>query len=234
MRPRASNDAGPSSRAVSLMTYVRDDGKPHSVVTKKCRWMQYVRHGFGRRKVGRNSAMPQAKRTSKGKRPSKAVRARNRGVVFCSVDRRIAGGGDIVGVFGGADCRIGSRSTLAECGVVSGSPVSMMRKSPTSAWRRSISSTKKTKETPRSDIQLAVVRTGCGCGHGCGGCRGCGGVRACRVGGCGVGGCRACRVGGCGGCRVGCGGGWGGCGGWAASARWVGGCCLAWGGCALW
>ena len=30
----------------------------------------------------------------------------------------------------------------------------------------------------RSGIQLAAVRTGCGCGHGCGGCggRGCGGA----------------------------------------------------------
>jgi hypothetical protein len=87
-----------------------------------------------------------------------------------------------------------------------------------------------------SDIQLAAMRTGCGCGHGCGGCRGCGGVRACRVGGCGVGGCRACRVGGCGGC--GCGGGWGGCGGCGGCGvgwvwGWGGGCCLSWGGCAL-
>src|SRR5271167_3003577 len=44
-----------------------------------------------------------------------------------------------------------------------------------------------------SGIQLAMRAGcgGCGCGHGCGGCggRGCGGVRACRVGGCGVGGC---------------------------------------------
>src|ERR1700734_423607 len=66
-------------------------------------------------------------------------------------------------------------------------------------------------------IQLAV-RSGCG-GCGCG-----------HVAGCGVGGCRGCRVGGCGGgCR-----GWGGCdgrgcgGGWGWG--WGGGCCLSWGG----
>ena len=59
---------------------------------------------------------------------------------------------------------------------------------------------------------------------------GCGGVRGCRVGGCGVGGCRGCRVGGCGGC--GCGGGWGGCGGCGWGWGW-GGCCLSWGGCGL-
>ena len=87
----------------------------------------------------------------------------------------------------------------------------------------------------QSGLQLAAFRGGCGCGHGCGGCRGCGGVRACGGGcravgvacrGCGVGGCRGCRGcgwGGCGGCG-GCGWGWG----------WGGGCCLSWGGCSLW
>lgn len=81
----------------------------------------------------------------------------------------------------------------------------------------------------RSGIQLAAVRTGCGCGHGCGGCRGCAGVRACR--GVGVA-CRACRVGGCRGCSCG----WGGCGGCGCGWGWgwVGGCCLSWGGCSLW
>src|SRR5271155_395815 len=89
-----------------------------------------------------------------------------------------------------------------------------------------------------SGIQLAVRSGcgGCGCGHGggCGGARGCGGaggcrVGGCRVGGCGVGGCRGCRVGGCGGC----GGGWGGCGGCGGGGGWGwgGGCCLSWGGC---
>ncbi len=79
-----------------------------------------------------------------------------------------------------------------------------------------------------SGTQLAAFRSGCGCGHGCGGC---GGVRGCHVGGCGVGGC---RVGGCRGCRVGgCGGGWGGCGGCGGCGGWGGGCCLSWGGCGL-
>ena len=61
--------------------------------------------------------MPQAKRASKGKRPSKAVSVLgNCGVVFGSVDRRIASG-YAVGAFGSADYRIGSRYTLAEYGV---------------------------------------------------------------------------------------------------------------------
>lgn len=81
----------------------------------------------------------------------------------------------------------------------------------------------------RSVIQLAAMRTGCGCGHGCGG--GCGGVRACGVGcrGCGVA-CRGCGVGWRGGC------GWGGCGGCGCGWGWGwgGGCCLSWGGCSLW
>src|SRR5271168_4481643 len=52
-----------------------------------------------------------------------------------------------------------------------------------------------------SGIQLALRSGcgGCGCGHGggCGGARGCGGAGGCRVGGCRVGGC---GVGGCRGC----------------------------------
>jgi hypothetical protein len=86
----------------------------------------------------------------------------------------------------------------------------------------------------RSGTQLAVFRAGCGCGHGCGGCRGCGGFRACGGGcrGCGVA-CRGCRVGGCRGCGWGWGG-CGGCGGCGVSWGWGGGCCLSWGGCSLW
>ena len=89
----------------------------------------------------------------------------------------------------------------------------------------------------RSGVQLAVFRAGCGCGHGCGGCRGCGGVRACGgIRACG-GGCRGCGVA-CRGCRVGgcrgCGCGWGGCGGCSVIWGWGGGCCLSWGGCSLW
>ena len=86
----------------------------------------------------------------------------------------------------------------------------------------------------QSGIQVAV--RGCGCGHGCGGCagRGCGGgFRGCGGGfrGCGAGfrGCRGCGVG-----FRGCGwGGCGGCGGWGWGWGWGGGCCLSWGGCAL-
>jgi hypothetical protein len=87
----------------------------------------------------------------------------------------------------------------------------------------------------QSGIQVAV--RGCGCGHGCGGCagRGCGGgFRGCGGGfrGCGAGfrGCRGCGVG-----FRGCGwGGCGGCGGWGGWGwGWGGGCCLSWGGCAL-
>jgi hypothetical protein len=87
----------------------------------------------------------------------------------------------------------------------------------------------------RPGIQQTAFRGGCGCGHGCGGggCRGCGGVRGCAVGGC-----RGCAAGGCRGCGVGfrgCGfGGCGGCGGCGGAVwGWGGGCCLSWGACAL-
>ena len=89
----------------------------------------------------------------------------------------------------------------------------------------------------QSGVQLAAFRGGCGCGHGCGGCRGGGGFRGCG-GGCrggGFGGCRGCRVGGCGVGFRGCGfGGCGGCGGCGWGGGWGGGCCLSWGGCSLW
>jgi hypothetical protein len=88
-----------------------------------------------------------------------------------------------------------------------------------------------------SQLGIQVAFRGCGCGHGCGGgFRGCGGgFRGCGGGfrgcggGCRFGGCRGCGVGfrgcGCGGCGGGCGGcGWG----WGG-----GGCCLSWGGCLL-
>ena len=88
----------------------------------------------------------------------------------------------------------------------------------------------------QSGVQLAAFRGGCGCGHGCGGCRRRRLSRLRR---------RLQRrrwrlprvprwrlrrwlsrlrlCGGCGGCG-GCGWGWG----------WGGGCCLSWGGCSLW
>jgi hypothetical protein len=84
----------------------------------------------------------------------------------------------------------------------------------------------------QSGIQVAFR----GCGGGCG-CRGGGGFRGCGGGfrGCGVG-FRGCGVGfrGCRGCGVGFRGcGFGGCGGCGCGWGWGGGCCLSWGGCAL-
>ena len=92
--------------------------------------------------------MPQAKRVSKGKRTRNTVSVlgHRRGVLG-SVDRRIASG-YTAGVSGVAPCRICSRYTLAEYGAVSDPLSSMRRKSPTSAWRRFISSTKTTSEIP--------------------------------------------------------------------------------------
>jgi hypothetical protein len=175
--------------------------------------------------------MPQAKRASKGKRPSKAV--------------------SVLGIAG--------VSLAASTG---GSPADMLSASLAAPTAGSVADTlwqntarlqipsldeeeisdvslatfylfdKEGLGNSQSGIQLAAMRTGCGCGHGCGGCRGGGGFRGCRVGGCGVGGCRGCRVGGCGGC----GGGWGGCGGCGGCGvgwGWGGGCCLSWGGCGL-
>ncbi len=184
---------------------------------------------------GRNSAMPRVKRTSKGKRPSKAVSVL--GIAGLSLAASTAGSP-------------AEEIPSASLAPTAGSVADIL-------WQNTAFQLPSLDEEEISDvslatfhlfdkenlgnsppgIQLAAMRTGCGCGHGCGGCRGCGGVRACRVGGCGVGGCRACRVGGCGGCRVGgCGGcgGWGGCGGCGGCGfGWVGGCCLSWGGCAL-
>jgi hypothetical protein len=166
-------------------------------------------------KLRRNSAMSQAKRASRGKRPSKAVSVLG------------IAGVSLAASTGGSPADILSQNMAPFQGFTLGeeeiSDVSL-------ATFHLFD--KENLGSYRSGIQLAAVRAcggGCGCGHGCGGCRGCGGVRACRVGGCGVGGCRACRVGGCGGC--GCGG-WGGCGGCGWGWGW-GGCCLSWGGCGL-
>jgi hypothetical protein len=172
--------------------------------------------------------MPQAKRASKGKRPSKAV--------------------SVLGIAG-----------LSLAASTGGSPADMPSAplaAPTAGSAADIFWQKTAFELPSLDeeeisdvslatfhlfdkenlgnspgIQLAAMRTGCGCGHGCGGARGCGcahgwggGCRGCRVGGC-----RGCRVGACGGgCGGGCG--WGGCGGCGWGWGW-GGCCLSWGGC---
>jgi hypothetical protein len=156
--------------------------------------------------------MSQAKRASRGKRPSKTVSVLG------------IAGVSLAASTGGSPADILSQNTAPFQGLTLGeeeiSDVSL-------ATFHLFD--KENLGNSRPGIQLAVRACGggCGCGHG-GGCRGCGGVRACRVGGCGVGGCRACRVGGCGGC-----GGWGGCGGCGWGWGWGGGCCLSWGGCGL-
>jgi hypothetical protein len=193
--------------------------------------MQYVRHGFGRRKVGRNSAMPQVKRTSKGKRPSKAVSV----LGIAGLSFAASTGGSPAEEIPSASLAAPTAGSAADVLWQNAAPFRVPSLDDEEISDVSLATfylfNKENQGNSGSDIQLAVMRTGCGCGHGCGGCRGCGGVRACRVGGCGVGGCRGCRVGGCGG---GCGVGWGGCGGCGGCGfGWVGGCCLSWGGCAL-
>ena len=112
------------------------------------------------------------------------------------------------------------------------SPVSMRRKSPTSAWRRSISSTKKTSETPSQACSLLLSEEGAAADTAAEVAEAAGAFEAARGG---FGGCRGCRVGGCGVGFRGCGfGGCGGCGGCGWGGGWGGGCCLSWGGCSLW
>jgi hypothetical protein len=172
--------------------------------------------------------MPQAKRASKGKRPSKAVSV----VGIAGVSLAASTGGSP------ADMPLGSLAAPAAGSVEdtlwqNTAPFQVPTLGEEEITDVSLATfylpDKEDLGTSRSGIQLAVWR-GCGCGHGCAGCRGCGGVRACR--GCAVGacrgcggwrGCRGCGWGGCGGCR-GCGVGWG----------WGGGCCLSWGGCSVW
>ncbi len=179
----------------------------------------------------RSSAMPQAKRASKGKRPSKAVTVLG------------IAGVSLAASTGGSPAEMPSASFAAP---TAGSVANTLWQNTASFQVPSLDEEeisdvslatfhlfdKDDLGNPRSGIQLAAFR-GCGCGHGCGGCagRGCGGgFRGCGAGfrGCGVGGCRGCRVGGCRGC------GWGGCGGCGGCGwGWGGGCCLSWGGCAL-
>ena len=176
--------------------------------------------------------MPQAKRASKGKRPSKAVSVL--GIAGLS----------LAASTGGSPADMPSAPLAAP---TTGSAADIL-------WQNTAFQLPSLDEEEISDvslatfhlfdkenlgnsppgIQLAAMRTGCGCGHGCGGARGCGGVRGCGGGcrGCRVGGCRGCRVGACGGgCGGGCG--WGGCGGCGVGWGWGGGCCLSWGGCGL-
>jgi hypothetical protein len=161
--------------------------------------------------------MSQAKRTSKGKRPSKAVSVL--GITGASLAASATGS---IAAIPLAD--IPSQNTIPfqnflgeeEISDVSLATFHLFDKNELGALS--------------SGIQLA--RGGCGCGHGgCGGCggRGCGG-RAFGGGfrGCGVG-FRGCFRG----CGRGCGCGWGGCGGcYGWGWGWgYGGYCLSWGGC---
>jgi hypothetical protein len=163
----------------------------------------------------RNSAMSQAKRASKGKRPSKAV--------------------SVLGI-AGASLAASTGGSLAD---IPAADIPSQNTAPfqfITLGEEEISDVslatfhlfdKEGLGTPRSGI-IQLARGGCGCGHGCGGCgHGCGGgFRGCGGGfrGCG-GGFRGC--GGCGG--RGCG--WGGCGGCGWGWGGYGGCCLSWGGC---
>ena len=178
--------------------------------------------------------MPEAKRASKGKRPSKTVSV----LGIAGVSLAASTGGSPAGM---------PSASLAAPTAGSVADVLWQKTAPfqvPSLDEEEISDVslatfylfdKENLGNSWSGTQLAAFRSGCGCGHGCGGCggRGCGGFR-----GCGVGGCRGCGVGGCRGCGVGgwrgCGwGGWGGCGGCGGGWGWGGGCCLSWGGCAL-
>ncbi len=178
--------------------------------------------------------MPQAKRASKGKRPSKAVSVLGIAGVSWAAST------------GGSPAEMPSAPLAAPA---AGSTADQLWRN-TAALRvptldeEEISDVslatfylfdKDNMGSSQSGMQLAAYRGGgCGCGHGCGGARGCGGFRGCGVGGCrgcgvGVGGCRGCGVG-----WRGCGwGGCGGCGGCAWGWGWAGGCCLSWGGCNL-
>jgi hypothetical protein len=170
--------------------------------------------------------MPQGKRASKGKRPSKAVSVLG------------IAGVSLAASTGGSPADIPSVSLAAP---TAGSVADILWQNTApfqipSLDEEEISDVslatfhlfdKEDLGNSGSGIQLAAVRSGCGCGHGCGGCRGCAGFRGCR--GAGVA-CRGCRVGGC----RGCGWGWGGCGGCGGCSviwGWGGGCCLSWGGC---
>jgi len=179
--------------------------------------------------------MPEAKRASKGKRPSKAVSVLG------------IAGVSLAASTGGSPADMPAASLAAP---TAGSVADIL-------WQNTASFQVPTlDEEEISDVSLATFHLfdpenpgnsppgiqlaaamhggGCGCGHG-GGCRGCGGRGG--FGGCrgGFGGCRGCGHG-CRGCGVG-GCGWGGCGGCGCGGvvwGWGGGCCLSWGGCSLW
>ena len=177
--------------------------------------------------------MPQAKRASRGKRPSKAVSVL--GIAGVSLAASTSGSPANIPPASLASTTVGS---IADVLWQNAAPFRIPAFEDEEISDVSLATFHlfdKDPGTLQPGVQLALRAGcgGCGCGHGCGGgCRGCGGVRACRVGGCGVGGCRwgGCRVGGCG--WGGCGG--CGCGGCGWGLGWGGGCCLSWGGCSLW
>src|ERR1700729_2026530 len=151
--------------------------------------------------------MAQAKRGSKGKRPSKAVSVLG------------IAGMSLAAATGGSPADIPPAPFSAP---TAGSVADIL-------WQNTAFQIPFLDEEEISDVSLATFHLfdkdnlgnsqsgiqvafrgcggGCGCGHGCGG-----GFR------------------GCGGGFHGCGGGFRGCGGFGG---WGGGCCLSWGGCAL-
>jgi hypothetical protein len=178
--------------------------------------------------------MPQAKRASKGKRPSKAVSVL--GIAGVSLAASTSGSPADMPSASFAPPTAGSASEMLWQNTASFQLPTLGEEEISDVSLATFHLfDKEDLGNSWSGVQLAAFRTGCGCGHGCGGCRGGGGFRGCGVGGCrgcGVGGCRGCRIGGCGGCG---GGGWGGCGGCGCGGAWVGGgCCLSWGGCYPW
>ena len=176
--------------------------------------------------------MPQAKRASKGKRPSKAVSVLG------------IAGVSLAASTGGSPAEMPSASLAAP---TAGSVADILWQNTApfqvpSLDEEEISDVSlatfylfdnENLGSSQSGIQLAAFRSGCGCGHGCGGCggRGCGGFRGCgrrlqRLRLCRP---RLQRL------RL-----------WrlrlaeaaaaaaTATAAAGGGCCLSWGGCSLW
>jgi hypothetical protein len=179
--------------------------------------------------------MPQSKRASKGKRPSKAVSVL--GIAGVSLVASTGGSPADMPFTSLAAPAAGSLADLFSQDSARFRIPTLDEEEISDVSLATFSLFDNDLGHSRPGMQLAAFRGGgCGCGHGCGGgCRGCGGVRACGGGcrGCGVGGCRGCRIGGCG--VGGCGwGGCGGCGGCGWGWGWGGGCCLSWGGCSLW
>src|SRR3984957_116723 len=149
--------------------------------------MQYVRRGFGRRKYRRNSAMAQANRASKGKRPSKAVSVL--GIAGMSLAASTGGSPADIPPASLATPNAGS---LADILWQNAAPFKIPSLDEEEISDVSLATfylyDKENPGNSQSGIQVAV--RGCGCGHGCGGCggRGCGGFRGCGgVRGCGVG-----------------------------------------------